>query len=130
LNGVIVVDRAKEATILQAVIRTYRPFGRGNKQACCCRQEKIAVSSALFKNGAFQRRDIGMGVEDVPGQIGKVLDIGVGDGPLMREQRHAYFKILKVIAKRMKRWFAHLRARLINSCDCRKRRGCTLYCTT
>ena len=54
-----------------------------------------------------------MSIKMIPGQISKVDDIGIGDGPFMGKYGHARLDIFKMIGEGVVWGFLHFTTRLI-----------------
>ena len=109
------VNGTDETAFIQAIIGTHGAFGRIDKKPGSSGQEEIAMRRPFLKNSTLQGSDVRMGIENVPREVGKILNIGVGDGTFVRQDGHARLDILEVVFEGMLRRFDHLCARLVNA---------------
>ena len=64
-----------------------------------------------------------MGIEMVPSDVGKIDDVGIGYGTLMRFDRHAWLNLFKLITEWMQRTLFVGSIRLVDSSNVRDCRG-------
>ena len=117
IYGVVVVNGTQETAFFQAVIGRHWPFVRVDKQTCCGSQNEIAVRCSFLEYTAIQRSDIGVGIKMIPGNVGKIDDVGIGNCSVVCAQRHARLDVFPMVLKRMLGNFFVGRIGLVNARD-------------
>ena len=81
-NGGARIYRLRKASFLDAVVEQYRTLFGIDEQSRCFAQQIVSMSYSLLKYGAVETRFIYMSVKVITAYIGKIDNVGFGDGVL------------------------------------------------